>query len=328
MSNGPPLAITPGEAAGIGPDLVLMLAARGLPHRAVVIADPLLLATRARTLSLDIELVAATPPYKDLPHAAGKLAVHGVALKRIPPLGQADPDNAPALLRTLDIAIDGCLDGTFSAMVTGPVNKGVIIDAGIPFTGHTEYIARRCKVSQPVMLLTGAGLRVALATTHLPLSAVSKAITRELIDAVVRALHRDLSVRFGCKQPRILVLGLNPHAGEQGHLGDEEVRTITPALDALRAQGFSLTGPIPADTAFQSRYLDAHDAVLAMYHDQGLPVLKFASFGHAVNVTLGLPIVRTSVDHGTAFDLAGKGIADTGSLTEALIVAHAMSTTH
>jgi 4-hydroxythreonine-4-phosphate dehydrogenase len=225
------------------------------------------------------------------------------------------------VLALLDAGIDGCLDGRFDALVTAPVHKGVINDAGIPFTGHTEYLAARCGADLPVMMLVGGGLRVALATTHLPLSQVSSALTAARLEQVIRVLNADLRAKFGCGAPRILVCGLNPHAGEGGHLGREEIEVIEPVIERLRAEGFGLTGPVPADTAFLPERLAGHDAVLAMFHDQGLPVLKHASFGHAVNVTLGLPIVRTSVDHGTALDLAGTGRADVGSLRAALRLA-------
>jgi 4-hydroxythreonine-4-phosphate dehydrogenase len=225
------------------------------------------------------------------------------------------------VLRTLERAADGCLAGEFDALVTGPVHKSVINDAGIPFSGHTEFLAARCGGAHPVMLLAADSLRVALATTHLPLAEVSRAITRERLQRVLRILDHDLRARFGLPQPRILVCGLNPHAGEGGHLGREEIDVIGPALESLRAEGLELVGPLPADTLFTPRHLQHADAVLAMYHDQGLPVLKYAGFGHAVNITLGLPIVRTSVDHGTALELAGNGRAETGSLQAALELA-------
>ena len=235
--------------------------------------------------------------------------------------GRLDPANAKYVLGLLDRAVDGCLSGEFGAMVTAPVHKGVINDAGVPFTGHTEYLAARCGSPLPVMMLVGGGLRVALATTHLPLRSVPDAITGATLEAVLRILDRDLRRLFAVRKPRILVCGLNPHAGEGGHLGREETDVITPVLSRLRRGGLALEGPVPADTAFLPDRLAGADAVLAMYHDQGLPVLKRAAFGHAVNVTLGLPIVRTSVDHGTALDLAGTGRADAGSLLAALRLA-------
>jgi 4-hydroxythreonine-4-phosphate dehydrogenase len=235
--------------------------------------------------------------------------------------GRLDPANAGYVLGLLDRAVSGCLGGEFGAMVTAPVHKGVINDAGVPFTGHTEYLASRCGGTLPVMMLVGGGLRVALATTHLPLARVPAAITASRLESVLGILDRDLRRLLGIRRPRILVLGLNPHAGEGGHLGREEVETIGPALERLRKAGLRLDGPVPADTGFLPERLEKVDAVLAMYHDQGLPVLKRAAFGHAVNVTLGLPIVRTSVDHGTALDLAGTGRADPGSLVAALRLA-------
>jgi 4-hydroxythreonine-4-phosphate dehydrogenase len=235
--------------------------------------------------------------------------------------GRLDPANARYVLALLDAALDGCAAGRFDAIVTAPVHKGVINDAGIPFTGHTEYLAERTATPLPVMMLVGGGLRVALATTHLPLAAVSAAVTAQRLAAVLTVLDRDLRAKFGIAAPRILVCGLNPHAGEGGHLGREEIDVIEPTLRHLQAAGLRLTGPVPADTAFLPERLAAHDAVLAMYHDQGLPVLKRAAFGAGVNVTLGLPIVRTSVDHGTALDLAGRGTADAGSLLAAVRLA-------
>ncbi len=315
------LAITPGEPAGIGPDLVVQLAQIGpAPDTAwVVIADPQLLAERARMLDLPLRLreYAAGAP----PAAAGELCVLPIATATDAVAGRLDSRNAGYVLRTLERAADGCLAGEFDALVTGPVHKSVINDAGIPFSGHTEFLAARCGGAHPVMMLAADSLRVALATTHLPLAEVSRAITRERLQRVLRILDRDLRARFGLPQPRILVCGLNPHAGEGGHLGREEIDVIGPALEELRAEGLELIGPLPADTLFTPRHLQHADAVLAMYHDQGLPVLKYAGFGHAVNITLGLPIVRTSVDHGTALELAGNGRAETGSLQAALELA-------
>jgi 4-hydroxythreonine-4-phosphate dehydrogenase len=314
----PTLAITPGEPAGIGPDLVVQLAQAGpAPDTAwIVIADPQLLAERARQLDLPLRLREYTPGAP--PTGAGELCVLPVetSVEVVP--GHLDPRNAGYVLHTLERAADGCLAGEFDALVTGPVNKSVINDAGIPFSGHTEFLAARCNGAHPVMLLTADELRVALATTHLPLSEVSRAITRERLQRVLRILDRDLRTRFGLPEPRILVCGLNPHAGESGHLGREEIDVIGPALEELRSEGLKLFGPLPADTLFTPRHLQHADAVLAMYHDQGLPVLKYAGFGHAVNITLGLPIVRTSVDHGTALELAATGRAETGSLLAAL----------
>jgi 4-hydroxythreonine-4-phosphate dehydrogenase len=298
----PTIAVTSGEPAGVGPELCAALLAEHGESRLLLIGDRDLLA-RAAGRALPEESILHVP----------------LAAPVVP--GHLDPANARYVLALLDAGIDGCLDGSFDALVTAPVHKGVINDAGIPFTGHTEYLAARCGAALPVMMLVGGGLRVALATTHLPLSQVSSALTAARLEQVIRVLDADLRAKFGCVAPRILVCGLNPHAGEGGHLGREEIEVIEPVLERLRTEGFGLTGPVPADTTFLPERLAGHDAVLAMFHDQGLPVLKHASFGHAVNVTLGLPIVRTSVDHGTALDLAGSGRADAGSLRAALRLA-------
>lgn len=310
------LAITPGEPAGIGPDLCLQHLG-GLPAgiHPVLIADPELLEARARQLGVGFrwqEFRAGTPPQADI------VDVLPVALGRPARCGSPDTGNAAYVLRTLDAAIQGCQRGEFAAMVTGPVQKSTINEAGIAFSGHTEYLAAAAGCSRVVMMLATTGLRVALVTTHLPLARVPEHITQDNLVATVEILHRDLQRRFGIKAPRILVCGLNPHAGENGHLGREEIDIITPALDHCRRQGIQLIGPLPADTLFTPKYLDKADAVLAMYHDQGLPVLKFKGFGRAANITLGLPFIRTSVDHGTALDLAGSGKADGGSLLTAI----------
>jgi 4-hydroxythreonine-4-phosphate dehydrogenase len=319
MKNSPlRIALTPGEPAGIGPDLVIVLAQEGHAHELVVIADPGLLQARARQLELPLALREVDLSREPLPLAAGELAILPVALNTPSEAGTLDSANADYVLRTLDAAIDGCVSGQFAALVTGPVHKGIINDAGIPFSGHTEYLAARTGTDKVVMMLATKGLRVALATTHLPLKDVAAAITQAELEQVIRILHRDLHQQFGIVRPKILVCGLNPHAGEGGHLGHEEIDTIEPVLERLRDEGMSLVGPLPADTLFTPKYLDSADAVLAMYHDQGLPVLKYKGFGQAVNITLGLPIVRTSVDHGTALDLAGSGQANTGSLRTAL----------
>ncbi len=314
----PRIALTPGEPAGIGPDLCLMLAQQALPCEAVVIADPGLLRDRAALLGLDIEICELDPASPPQPHRPGRLAVWPVSLAAPAHPGRLDPRNARYLLHCLDVAIDGCRDGRFAAMVTGPVHKGVINEAGIAFSGHTEYLAERTGTEQVVMMLATEGLRVALATTHLPLRAVADAIRPDILAGTLRILDRDLRLRFGIDRPRILVCGLNPHAGEGGHLGREEVEVIAPVLEQARATGLDLVGPLPADTLFTPRHLEQADAVLAMYHDQGLPVLKYRGFGNAINVTLGLPLVRTSVDHGTALELAGSGRAEAGSLRLAL----------
>jgi 4-hydroxythreonine-4-phosphate dehydrogenase len=283
----------------------------------VAIADPDLLADRAQRLGLTLQIERFRPGDGVPAAQPGQLAVLPVALRQAVTPGRLDTANAPYVLDTLRIACDAALEGTFEALVTGPVHKGVINDAGLPFTGHTEFLAARCG-AEPVMMLATPGLRVALVTTHLPLRDVSAAITREHLTEVIRILHRDLSSRFGIPQPRILVCGLNPHAGEGGHLGREEIEVIEPVLNELRESGWHLIGPVPADTAFVPEKLAGADAVLAMYHDQGLPVLKHLGFGQAVNITLGLPIIRTSVDHGTALGLAGTDRADLGSLRAAV----------
>jgi 4-hydroxythreonine-4-phosphate dehydrogenase len=314
----PVLAITAGEPAGIGPDLVLRLPELALPARLVIIADKTLLQARAARLQLDVALHDYQP---QSPAPDSGLEVLHVPLARPAVAGQLDAANAAYVLATLDAAIDGCVRGDFAAMVTAPVHKGVINDAGVAFSGHTEYLAERTATPLVVMMLAGAGMRVALATTHLPLRAVPDAITQDSLSAVLRILHADLVHKFGIAAPRILVAGLNPHAGEGGHMGREEIEVIEPVLTALRAEGMQLIGPLPADTLFNPDKLASADAVLAMYHDQGLPVLKHASFGAGINITLGLPIIRTSVDHGTALDLAGSGRADPGSLFEACLLA-------
>lgn len=320
MANAtlPRLVITPGEPAGIGPELCAQVAQADFPAQWVVIADPDLLRDRAQRLGLDLELVLYDPDAPRLPQRAGILQVLPLALRDHPSQpGLLDPANAAYVLDCLERACDGCLTGEFDALVTGPVHKGVINDAGFPFSGHTEFLAARCG-SDPVMMLAAPGLRVALATTHLPLRQVADHITPAGLEGVIRILDRDLRQRFGIARPRLLVCGLNPHAGEGGHLGREEIEIIAPLLARLRAEGLDLVGPLAADTAFVPDHLAQADAVLAMYHDQGLPVLKHLGFGNAVNITLGLPIVRVSVDHGTALDLAGTGQADPGSLKAAL----------
>lgn len=324
MSSCYRIALTPGEPAGIGPDLVIALAQQPREHEIVAIADPQLLQARAAQLGMPLRLRIVDLQDAPRPSIAGELAVLPVALVEPAEAGKLNVRNAPYILQTLDAAINGCLAGNFAALVTGPVQKSVINDAGIPFSGHTEYLAEKTDTLKVVMMLATEGLRVALATTHLPLKDVAAAITRDELTQVTEILQRDLQLQFGIAQPRILVCGLNPHAGEGGHLGREEIEVIEPVLEQLRARGMNLIGPLPADTLFTPKYLDKADAVLAMYHDQGLPVLKYKGFGQAVNVTLGLPIIRTSVDHGTALDLAGTGKADIGSLRTALAYAMAM----
>lgn len=315
------IALTAGEPAGIGPELCVQLAQLPHPCELVAIADPELLQQRADSLRLPLIIRQFDLQQPCRQHIPGSLSVLPVELSQPAHCGVLDSRNSRYVLETIKLATLGCLDGSFAAMVTAPVHKAVINDAGIPFTGHTEYIADLCGGAIPVMMLATEGLRVALATTHLPLAEVSAAITPQTLESVIRTLDRDLQHRFGIARPRTLVCGLNPHAGEGGHLGREEIDIIEPTLNRLRGEGLNLIGPLPADTLFTPKYLDQADAVLAMYHDQGLPVLKFKGFGQAANITLGLPIVRTSVDHGTALELAGSGKANLGSLLFAVRVA-------
>lgn len=321
-----PFALTPGEPAGIGPDLCLLLAREQQPAALVVVASQALLLERARELGLSIELISVTPgSLPNTPATAGSLYVWDTPLHAEVAAGQLNVQNGHYVLETLRRAGQGCRDGLFAGMITAPVHKGVINEAGIAFSGHTEFLAELTETPQVVMMLATRGLRVALVTTHLPLREVADAITADRLGRVARILHADLRDKFGITNPRILVCGLNPHAGEGGHLGREEIEVIEPALQALRGEGLNLIGPLPADTLFTPKHLDHCDAVLAMYHDQGLPVLKYKGFGSAVNVTLGLPIIRTSVDHGTALDLAGTGRVDTGSLQVAIDTALEMA---
>jgi 4-hydroxythreonine-4-phosphate dehydrogenase len=315
------LILTTGEPAGIGPDLALAAALRDWPCELVFAGDPGLLAARARLLRLQLEPTEWRPGAKPVPHRAGKLPVISVTLATQVEAGKLDVANARYVLQMLDMATDGCVTGQFTAMVTAPVQKSVINDAGLSFTGHTEYLAARCGAALPVMLLVAGDLRVALATTHLPLAEVPRHIRRDLLDATLDALDHGLRTVFRLPRPRILVCGLNPHAGEGGHLGREEIEIIGPAVVAAAARGLTVRGPVAADTAFTRGSLAEADVVLAMYHDQGLPVIKHAGFGETVNVTLGLPFLRTSVDHGTALDLAATGRADPGSLFAAIDLA-------
>jgi len=317
----PVIAVTTGEPAGVGPELCARLgeehAERGWPVRLVLLGDEGLLRERAPASGLVLA------PYGEATGGEVLEVLHmPLAVPARP--GKLDLANAPYVLSQLQKALSDCLSGEFAAVVTAPVHKGVINDAGVPFTGHTEFFAQGSGTPQVVMMLVGGGLRVALATTHLPLADVPRAITRESLARTIAILDQDLKTKFGIDRPRIAVCGLNPHAGEGGHLGREETDVISPALEAERAKGRFLIGPLPADTLFVPAQLEGIDAVLAMYHDQGLPVLKRASFGHGVNVTLGLPFLRTSVDHGTALDLAGSGEADAGSLLAAVDLAVAM----
>lgn len=320
----PRIALTPGEPAGIGPDLCVQLAQQDLPCEVIVIASPQLLEERAGQLGLPLQIKEFDSTLPAVAHTAGCLTILPVDLAEPVQCGQLNSANSRYVLKTITKATKGCMDMVFDAMVTGPVHKGIVNDAGLSFTGHTEFIAG-ITGGYPVMMLATPGLRVALATTHLPLSEVSQAITHTRLRTVVRILNQELRSRFGIAHPKILVCGLNPHAGENGHLGREEIDIIEPVLDSFRKQGLDLHGPLPADTLFTDKYLATADAVLAMYHDQGLPVLKHMGFGRAVNITLGLPIIRTSVDHGTALDLAGSGKADLGSLQFALQTALTMA---
>lgn len=315
------LAITPGEPAGIGPDLVIRLAQHKRAQGWIVLADAQMLAARARLLALPLTIDSnETQPSC----APGHLTVRHIPLASPATPGQLDAGNVPAVLAALDAAIQGCLQGTYAGLVTGPMQKSIVNDAGVAFSGHTEYLADAAGADDVVMLLVAGELRVALATSHVPLSQVPTSLTQALLERRLKILNVGLQNFFGLQDPRILVAGLNPHAGESGHLGREEIETITPVLERLREQGLRLSGPLPADTLFTPRHLGDADAVMAMYHDQGLPVLKYAGFGEAVNVTLGLPFVRTSVDHGTALDLAGTQAVDTGSMAAALQLAGAL----
>ena len=315
---GPRIALTSGEPAGVGPELCLAIASRPLECELVCLGDRELLAQRARQVGLSVQL----RPYDGAPrrHEPGTLVLEHHPLPVPSTAGRLDIRNARYVTGLLERACDGALSGEFSAIVTAPVHKGVINDAGMPFTGHTEFFAERTGAS-PVMLFSNGPLRVALATTHLPLREVSAALTVASLCRTLAVLDRDLRAGWGIERPRIAVCGLNPHAGEGGHLGEEEIRVITPAIERMRAQGLGVDGPFPADTVFVPRVLAGFDAVLAMYHDQGLPVVKHTGFDSAVNVTLGLPILRTSVDHGTALDLAGTGRADAGNLAAAIRLA-------
>ncbi len=311
------IALTPGEPAGIGPDICVQIAQSPPPNiELVAYADPALLRERASLLGLPLRLTQAGAIPRQC--ETGELRVVPSRLAAASSAGELDAANASYVLASLEAATRAVLRGDAHALVTGPVHKAVINRAGFAFSGHTEFLADICECESSVMMLATPGLRVALATTHLPLREVAGAITRDRLLGVVRILHRDLRRRFGIEKPHILVCGLNPHAGESGELGSEETEIIEPVLAELRDEGIHLTGPLPADSLFTPSRLDNADAVLSMYHDQGLPVLKFKGFGNAVNITLGLPIIRTSVDHGTALDIAGSGSADCGSLRHAI----------
>ncbi|MDO6475687.1 4-hydroxythreonine-4-phosphate dehydrogenase PdxA [Alteromonas sp. 1_MG-2023] len=311
------IAVTPGEPAGIGPDLIIALAQEQWDAQLVVFCDGDMLKARAELLGLPLQL----QPYDTGNNAiqpAGTLYLQQIDTATAVIPGELNSDNGHYVVETLRQACQANMEEGFDAVVTGPVNKSIINKAGVSFSGHTEYFAHQSNTMDVVMLLSTDGLNVALATTHIPLEYVSKAITKDRLNKVIHIINTDLKLKFGIQKPRIYVCGLNPHAGEGGHLGTEELITIIPALDELREEGLDLTGPLPADTIFQPKYLDNADVVLAMYHDQGLPVLKYKGFGASVNITLGLPFIRTSVDHGTACDLAGTGEADAGSFRKAM----------
>ena len=319
------IAITPGDPAGIGPDICALIS-RDPPENTelVVFADRTILEARAQKLGISISLKPYVREEAPTPSAIGELSLVQINKKADVTVGKLNAVNSPYVLESLELATQKVLDQELDAVVTGPVHKGIINDAGIDFSGHTEYLAGLCKVKRSVMMLATDDLRVALATTHIPLSEVPNAITKSLLRDVIRILHGDLQKRFYITKPTILISGLNPHAGESGHLGREEIEVIQPVLTEFQKQGMNLIGPLPADTLFSSSSLDKADAVLSMYHDQGLPVLKFKGFGKATNITLGLPIIRTSVDHGTALDKAGTGEVDIGSLYQAIAAAKAM----
>lgn len=315
----PIIAITSGEPAGIGPDIILSaLMTQSFNARLVILADPALLQARANQLALAPCWQIIDSAHQAPAHQQGNLCVLPIELATPSQAGQLDVTNAPYVLKTLEVAGQGCLNGEFDAIVTPPVHKGVLCETGVHFSGHTEFFQAQCQSEQVVMMLATDAMKVALATTHLPLRDVSQAITDDSLSLVINALNADLKTKFGIASPKILVCGLNPHAGEDGHLGREEIDVIIPTLNRLRSEGIDLIGPLPADTLFTPKYLDHADCALAMYHDQGLPVLKYSGFGNAVNITLGLPIIRTSVDHGTAIDLAGTGTANDGSLKVAI----------
>lgn len=324
-NTGLRLVVTPGEPAGVGPDICVSISQQPFDYELVAVADPALLAARARLLHLPLQIEEVTLAAAPAPSQAGVLKVLPVALADPVQVGRCNSANAAYVLQCLDVAQQACSDGVAQALVTGPINKASIIDAGYAFSGHTEYLAQRTGTQRVVMMLASDKFRVALATTHIPLSAVSAALSIDLLRDVIRITAHDLRTRFALSDPCILVCGLNPHAGESGHLGTEEQAIIEPCLQQLRAEGMRLLGPLPADTAFTPKCLAECDAVLAMYHDQGLPVIKHASFGTAVNITLGLPIIRTSVDHGTALDIAGSGRAEVSSMLTALQCAAAMA---
>lgn len=323
------IVITAGEPSGIGPDLVLALAQQSWSHQIIVCGDKSVLRERAQLLGLTISFIDYDNTLQPHHTEAGTLVVDHISAQAKVVPGCLDEKNSQYVLKTLERAAKGCMSGEFDAIVTGPVHKGIINNSGVNFSGHTEFFAEQSNTPTVVMMLATEGLRVALVTTHIPLAQVSDAVTEAKIEKVVKILHKDLIEKFAIVSPKIYVCGLNPHAGEDGCLGMEEINTIAPALDKLRSfDDMDIIGPLPADTIFNSKYLDDADAILGMYHDQVLPVLKYKGFGRSVNITLGLPFIRTSVDHGTALDLAGTGKADQGSLKTALSYAIEMAEKH
>lgn len=312
------IAITPGEPAGIGPDLAIAIAQQAWPVQMVVVASKALIKERAKQLNMPVTLIDYNASLEAKPQEKCTITILDIPLGQPTIPGTLDTNNGAYVVETLKVASDKNMTGEFDAIVTGPVHKGLINKSGIPFSGHTEYFAHQANCSDVVMMLATEGLRVALVTTHIPLAYVSKAITYERLQKVTRILHQDLKTKFGIKSPRIYACGINPHAGEDGHLGREEIEVMEPAFAELREEGLNIIGPLPADTIFQEKYLADADAILSMYHDQGLPVLKYKGFGSSVNITLGLPFIRTSVDHGTALELAGTGQAEAGSMMEAI----------
>jgi len=315
------IAITPGEPAGIGPDLTIVIAQQDWSVELVVVACKKLMQARAEKLGLPLTLIDYDNEADAKPQKAGTITILSVDMADACIPGELNAENGAYVIETLRIASEKNISGEIDAIVTGPVHKGLINQSGIAFSGHTEYFANQANCSDVVMMLATEGLRVALVTTHIPLAYVAKAITAERLQKVTRILNTDLINKFGIKEPKIYVCGINPHAGEDGHLGREEIDVMIPALDELKAEGIKVIGPLPADTIFQEKYLSNADAILTMYHDQGLPVLKYKGFGSSVNITLGLPFIRTSVDHGTALELAGTNLADSGSFIEAITTA-------
>ena len=312
------IVITPGEPAGVGPDLVIAIAQQDWSAQIVVVASKSLMLDRAKLLGQPLTIIDYEPNKPAVAHKAGTITLLPMELAEPCVAGKLNVNNGAYVVETLRVACEKNMSGEFDAIVTGPVHKGLINKAGIPFSGHTEYFAHQANCSDVVMMLATPGLRVALVTTHIPLAYVSKAITIERLQKVTRILHQDLKNKFGIESPTIYACGINPHAGEDGVLGREEIEVMNPAFEELRNEGINIIGPLPADTIFQEKYLEQADAILSMFHDQGLPVLKYKGFGSSVNITLGLPFIRTSVDHGTALDLAGLGSADQGSFIEAI----------